>query len=96
MSLAVLEALLAPYVSSGKLHVLLEHRPVAADTDGDWVRSVTVRGPARRTGPSPPSTSSTQPSRATFSRSRKTEYVTGFESKKQTGELHAPDGAATR
>ena len=43
VALAVLEQMLAPYVSAGRLRVLLEHEPVAADVDGDRVRAVTVR-----------------------------------------------------
>jgi len=43
VSVAVLEAALAPYVSSGQLLVLLEHVPESATTDRDFVRSVTVR-----------------------------------------------------
>ena len=42
VSVAVLEAMLAPYVSAGKLVVLLNHKPVAADVQGDRVLSVTV------------------------------------------------------
>lgn len=43
VALAVLEAMLAPYASGGQLTVLREHRPSAAEVDGDRVRSVTVR-----------------------------------------------------
>jgi hypothetical protein len=43
VALAVLTALLAPYVSSGRLGVLLETEPVRADIQGDRVRSVVVR-----------------------------------------------------
>jgi len=43
VSVAVLEAALAPYVSSGQLLVLLEHVPEIATMDGDSVRSVAVR-----------------------------------------------------
>jgi hypothetical protein len=92
VSVAVLESMLAPHVSAGRLTVLLEHKPVAADSSGDQVRSVTVRGrsgdrviharyilDATEQGDLLPLT--------------KTEYVTGFESRKQTGELHAPENA---
>ena len=40
VALAVLEQMLAPHVSSGRLRILLEHEPVAADVDGDRVRAV--------------------------------------------------------
>ncbi|MBL8216043.1 MAG: FAD-dependent oxidoreductase [Bryobacterales bacterium] len=91
---AALEAMLAPYVSSGQLTVMLRYRPVAASVDGDRVRAVTVRGldsglthavsarffvDATELGDLLPLT--------------KTEYVTGFESQKQTGEPSAPSEA---
>lgn len=94
VSLAVLEALLAPYVSSGRLTVLLRHKPVAADVQGNIVRAVTAKSletgreltlnapyflDATELGDLLPLT--------------KTEYVTGFESNKQTAELHAPEQA---
>jgi hypothetical protein len=88
VSLAVLEAMLAPYASSGQLTVLLKHKPVSADIQGEWVRSVMVGEravtaryflDATEQGDLLPLT--------------KTEYVTGFESQKQTGELHAPSVA---
>ncbi|MBN2295566.1 MAG: FAD-dependent oxidoreductase, partial [Pirellulales bacterium] len=42
VALAVLEAMLAPYVSSGQLSVLLEHRPITAEIlPGDLVAAVT-------------------------------------------------------
>ncbi|MHB1562287.1 MAG: FAD-dependent oxidoreductase, partial [Isosphaeraceae bacterium] len=43
VALAVLTELLAPYASSGRLLVLLEHEPVKAEVQGDRVRAVTVR-----------------------------------------------------
>jgi hypothetical protein len=94
VSLAVLEAMLAPHVSAGRLRVLLRHAPVAADVDRARVGSVTVRDllegldrtihaqyflDATELGDLLPLT--------------KTEYVTGFESRKDTGEPHAPDRA---
>jgi len=94
VSLAVLEAMLAPYLGGGRLTVLLRHRPVGADTQGDMVRAVVVRSletgrervvhaayflDATEQGDLLPLT--------------KTEYVTGFESRKQTGEPHAPEEA---
>jgi len=42
VALAVLHAMLQPALASGRLSLLLEHRAVAAETDGDKVRSVTV------------------------------------------------------
>ena len=43
VSLAVLEAMLAPYVSSGRLTVLLRHVPTRADVERDRVQAVAVR-----------------------------------------------------
>lgn len=94
VAVAVIEALLAPYRGAGRLTVLQPYRPVAAETDGDRVTSVTVERPgggeplvltapyvldATETGELLPLTG--------------TEYVTGFESGAETGEPSAPDEA---
>ncbi|MEU4242561.1 FAD-dependent oxidoreductase [Actinoplanes sp. NPDC026619] len=92
VAVAVIEAMLAPYRSSGRLTVLQPAVPVAASMDGDRVTSVTVQregdeivltGPyildATETGELLPLTG--------------TEYVTGFESAGETGEPSAPDRA---
>ncbi len=94
VSLAVLQEMIAPFVASGRLVVLLRHRPVSADTGADRVRAVTIRGlesgldksvraryflDATEQGDLLPLT--------------RTEYVTGFESRRQTGEPHAPEEA---
>jgi hypothetical protein len=42
VSLAVLQGMLAPFVSGGQLTILLEHRPVAAESQGDRVLAVTL------------------------------------------------------
>ncbi|MEV5541273.1 FAD-dependent oxidoreductase [Saccharopolyspora shandongensis] len=42
VALAVIEAMLAPHRAAGRLTVLTEQRPVAAETEGDVVRAVTV------------------------------------------------------
>ncbi|MEU8227348.1 FAD-dependent oxidoreductase [Kribbella sp. NPDC048915] len=91
VALAVLEATLAPYRSGGRLQVLQPYRPVAADTDGDRVTAVTVQHrdteeqftltapyilDATETGELLPLTG--------------TEYVTGFEAQRDTGEPSAP------
>src|SRR5581483_4838857 len=90
VALAVFYELLAPFLSSQRVRLLLQHRPVAADVDGDRVKTVTVRNAdgadtvlhapyfldATELGDLLPLT--------------KTEYVTGFESQKETGEPHAP------
>jgi hypothetical protein len=91
VALAVLYAMLAPYLSGHRISLLLRHKPIAADVVSDRVRSITVRSldtdretvlaapyflDATELGDLLPLT--------------KTEYVTGFESQKDTGELHAP------
>ncbi|GAA2689036.1 MULTISPECIES: FAD-dependent oxidoreductase [Actinosynnema] len=45
VALAVLESMLAPHRSAGRLTVLLEHRPTSAETSGDRVDAVTLAGP---------------------------------------------------
>ena len=42
VGLAVLEAMLAPHVSAGRITILLHHHPVAVAMDGDRMRAVTV------------------------------------------------------
>ncbi|MBV1856492.1 FAD-dependent oxidoreductase [Catellatospora tritici] len=94
VAVAVIEAMLAPYRSSGRLTVLQPYRPVAADVDGDRVGAVTVEH--RRTGEQitieaayvldATETGELLPLTGT-------EYVTGFESAHDTGEPSAPDQA---
>ncbi len=93
VSLAVIEALLAPYVSGGQLMVLHEHRPIRAEINGDRVRAVTVksRSGLEKTVIAPYFIDATE--QGDLLPLTKTEYVTGFESRKQTGELHAPETA---
>jgi hypothetical protein len=89
---AVLNELLAPYLSNGQLQLFLQCKPVSADIDRESVRAVTVRhiptdqemvlqGPyfldATELGDLLPLT--------------KTGFLTGTESRSDTGELHAPE-----
>ena len=91
VSVAVLEGMLEPYAGSGRLILLREHVPVSATSTGDRVTSVSVRDlksgrervitaqyflDATELGDLLPMV--------------KAEYVTGAESQKQTGEMHAP------
>lgn len=46
VALAVIDELLAPHRASGRLRVLLDHRPVRVEVDGDRVTAVVVRGPS--------------------------------------------------
>jgi hypothetical protein len=83
--------MLAKYVSGGRLTVLPRHKPVSAALEGDSIRALTVRNllsgrdtaivasyflDATELGDLLPLT--------------KTEYVVGAESRKDTGEPHAP------
>lgn len=86
--LAALDGLLAPAMGSGRLTLLLETRPVRADVEGDRIRAVELATPdgamvveaeyfidASETGELLPLTG--------------TEYVTGSESRAETGEESA-------
>lgn len=92
--LAVIEEMLAPHVAARRLTLELRSRPVRAERDGDAVSSVTLRSletgeehtvraayvvDATETGELLPLTG--------------TEYVTGFESRDETGEPSAPETA---
>ena len=94
VAVAVLNDIFAPYISSGKLKLLLEHKIIAADTKGNQVEmlealdlnskhKVVLSAPyfvdATELGDLLPLTG--------------TEFVTGAESKSETGELHAPVNA---
>jgi len=43
VALAALEALLQPFRSGRQLLILLEHRPISAEVEGDFIRAVTLR-----------------------------------------------------
>jgi hypothetical protein len=91
VSLAVLEEMLAPYIGGGRLVVLTGCRPAAADTSGDRVRAVTVRNilsGMRHTIEAAYFLDATE--QGDLLPLTRTEYVTGFESRKQTGEPSAP------
>ncbi len=90
VALAVLHEMLAPYVASSRVQILLQTVPVSAAANGDKVEAVRVRSlesgsewnliapyfvDATETGELLPLT--------------KTEYVTGAEAQKDTGEPHA-------
>ena len=92
-ALAVLQQMLAPYIHSGRLKILYQYAPESADVSGDRVNSVTIRHlktqdqialhapffvDATELGDLLPLAG--------------IEYVTGAESKSQTGEPHAVDG----
>ncbi len=92
VALAALEAMLAQYISSGKLILLTEHKLVGADVTGDKVNA--LKAVNTRTG------ATAVLSAAYFADATElgdvlpltgTEFVTGTESVKETGELHAPE-----
>jgi len=97
VALAVLNEMLAPFVAGNRVEILLEHRARAATVNGDRVETVEVRSlrsgnsitlhapwfvDATETGDLLPLT--------------KTEYVTGAEAQKETGEPHAKPVAQPR
>ncbi|MEM8967263.1 MAG: FAD-dependent oxidoreductase [Bacteroidota bacterium] len=94
VALAVLEAMLAPYLSNRQLTLLLNHKIISADVDNDQVKAliaqniqtekeITLTAPyfadATELGDLLPLTN--------------TEYVTGAEAKSDTSELHAAEKA---
>jgi hypothetical protein len=93
IALAVLQAMLAPYLSTQQLQLLLCHKPVAAETDGDLVRAVTLLDERN---------SETVVIHASYIidatelgdllELAHIEHVIGAESQAQTGEPHALEG----
>jgi hypothetical protein len=93
VALAVIEGLLAPYRTGKQLEILLRHRPVAAETDGDRVISVTVQNVD--TGDqlaltAPYILDATE--LGDLLELAQVEHIIGAESQAQTGELHALAG----
>lgn len=92
VALAVLEGLLAPYVASGRIALLLEHAAVGADAAGDRVRSLKVR--SLRTGrerwlEAPFFIDATE--LGDLLPLTGTEFVAGCEGRSATGEPHMPE-----
>jgi 2-polyprenyl-6-methoxyphenol hydroxylase-like FAD-dependent oxidoreductase len=91
VALAVLNEMLMPYLSDGRITLLLHHEAVEAEVEGDVVRSVTVR--SRLTGDetiliAPYILDATE--LGDLLPMTGTEFVTGFESQLDTGETRAP------
>ncbi len=90
----VLEEMVSPLLSSGRLQWLREHEPVAASRDGDQITSVTVR--SLRTGVE---TRLVAPLVADATELgdllplADVDHVIGAEGHEEFGELHAPDQA---
>ena len=95
VGLAVLEAMLARYRSAGLLETLLWRRPVGADVQGDTVRAVTLRHlhtGAEETIRAPYVLDATE--LGDLLPLAGAEYVSGAESRSETGEPRALDGPA--
>jgi len=94
VALAVLQALLAPFLSAGQVLLLLEHRAAAVDTQGDRVCSVTLtslRSGRQSILSAPYFLDATE--LGDLLPLAGAEYVIGAESQKETGEPHAPSAA---
>ncbi len=91
VALAVMNNMLAPYLSSKKLVLLLEHKVIAADYKGSKVSSLAakeLRTGSQKTLKAPYFVDATE--LGDLLPLTGTEFITGTESKSQTGELHAP------
>lgn len=91
VALAVLHAMLAPYLSNGQVTLLTEHRVIQADAGGDQVRAATFLD--LRTGEQRTITASyflDATELGDLLPLTATEYVTGAESQADTGEPSAP------
>ncbi len=90
VAVAVLEGMLAPAVSTGRLIILLGARPTGADVDGDRVRSVTIATADGRSLEASAPYFIDASEQGDLLPMTGTEYITGAESQQQTGEAHAP------
>jgi hypothetical protein len=94
VALAVLYEILYPYISSGKLTLMLNHKATAADVDGDRVKALKVVDTHSRD-----ETILTAPYFVDATElgdllpMTGTEFRTGAESRSETGELHAAEKA---
>jgi hypothetical protein len=94
VGLAVLHEMLAPHLASGRLLILTHHRPIAVATAGDAFRAVTVRdeiGNTERTISAPYIIDGTE--LGDLLELGKVEHVNGAESRAETGEPLAHEGA---
>ena len=94
VALAVLHQMLASYLSSGQLTLLLEHKIKGADVSGDEVRA--LKAVNQRSGrevvlTAPYFVDATE--LGDLLSLTGTEFVTGAESRQETHELHAPETA---
>ena len=92
-ALAVMEAMLAPWCSSGQLEIWRRYVPVSAECDGDRVRAVTLRSLEsgdETTASAPWILDATE--LGDLLALADVEHIIGAESQAQTGELHALPG----
>ena len=94
VALAVLEGMLAPHISAGRLEVLTGHRPIAATRTDDRIVDVTFATPdgGELTLTAPVVLDATET--GSLLPLAGAGYVTGTESQAQTGEPDAPEQAA--
>ncbi len=93
VALAAMLEMLAPYRSNLQLELLLNTRPIAAETDGDVVRSVTLQddhSDAQYVAHAPYIIDATE--LGDLLEFADVEHIIGAESQAQTGELHAVEG----
>jgi FAD dependent oxidoreductase len=93
-AVSVLEGMLAPYISDGRLRILLDVEPVRADVHRDRVQAITVRHVYTgddTTLEAPYFLDATE--LGDLLPLAGAEYITGAEPQAQTGEPHAPDVA---
>jgi len=94
VALAVLQQMLAPHVSGGRLQIWTRHVPVAVSVEGDRVRAVTVRDEARgitRVLEAPYFLDATE--LGDLLELGGVEHGVGAEPRRDTGEPHAPEEA---
>lgn len=94
VALKVLEEMMAPYVSSQRLLVLLEHKIQEAEVEGNKVTALTAKNSRNQqevTLSAPYFVDATE--LGDLLPLTGTEYVTGAEAKSETNELHASDSA---
>ncbi|CAG5070024.1 hypothetical protein DYBT9623_02764 [Dyadobacter sp. CECT 9623] len=92
VAVAILNDMFAPYLSTGKLTLLTEHKAVSAEVQGNRVTSLEVK--SSRSGKhftltAPYFVDATE--LGDLLPMTGTEFVTGTESKAETNELHAPE-----
>lgn len=94
VALAVMTEMLLPHISAGKLVLLTDHAPVAAEVQGDSIKSVTVEDlhtHEKRTIIASIFIDATE--LGDLAELAGAEHVTGFESRAETGEALAPEKA---